>query len=233
MLPGASHNWTGNAEQLAKEATRLMRRLPAVPDLPVLTERLVRDYVRRGIVSSPRHVGREAVYGFRHLIELIAARVLVAEGWSLRMIAQTFKGATEDALLEIVEGRKPRAKESEPRHQDDVADDDEAHTAGFMTMLPLDVPFSATFANKGEPSQFVERATELSKVRANARAARQRLHLSEAEAPARNMVVFDIAPWAILGVESEKLERLTDEECDDLSRAVRGALTSRPDRRSG
>jgi hypothetical protein len=233
MLPDVSHNWTGNADELAQEATRLIRRLPALSDLPETNERLVRDYVRRGIVSKPHRVGREAMYQFRHLAELIAARVLVAEGWPLRMIAQTFKGATEDALLEIVEGRKPTVKELEPRHQDDVSDDDEAHAAGFMTMLPLDVPFSTTFASKGEPSQFVERATELSKVRADARAARQRLHLSEAEAPARNMVVFDIAPWAILGVESEKLERLSDEDCEDLSRAVRGALADRPERRNG
>jgi hypothetical protein len=233
MLPSASHNWHGNAEQLAREAFRLMQQHPVFSDQPAPNERLVRDYVRRGIVSTPDHVGREARYRYGHLIELIAARALIADGWPLRMIAQTFKGASEDDLLEIVEGRRPANPELGPHDQDQLPEDGDLRTAGFATGFESDLPLAPAFTSRKEPVPFVERATEISKVRADARAARRRLNLSEAAASTRVMVVFDIAPWAILGVESDKLERLTDEECKDLSRAVRGALTDRPDRRSG
>lgn len=210
-----------------------MQRIPALSDLPVLTERLVRDYVRRGIVSSPEHVGREAVYGFRQLLELIAARVLVADGWPLRMIAQTFKGAGEDALLEIVEGRKPEANEAIRHDQDQLSHDDAVQVARFMTALPADMPLAKGFTSQKKPTAFLERAADVSKMRADARAARQRLQLNEAEASARSLVLFDIAPWAILGVETERLKSLTDEQCEDLTRAVRGALIGRHGRGSG
>lgn len=210
-----------------------MQRIPALSDLPVLTERLVRDYVRRGIVSGPEHVGREAVYGFRQLLELIAARVLVADGWPLRMIAQTFKGAGEDALLEIVEGRKPEANEAIRHDQDQLSHDDAVQVTRFMTALPADMPLATGFTSQKKPTAFLERAADVSKMRADARAARQRLQLNEAEASARSLVLFDIAPWAILGVETERLKSLTDEQCEDLTRAVRGALIGRHGRGSG
>lgn len=233
MLPIASDNWHGNAEQLAREALRLMRRHPALSDQTAPNERLVRDYVRRGIVSAPDHIGREARYRYRHLIELIAARALIADGWPLRMIAQTFKGASDDELREIVEGRRPAEAENGPDDQDQSHDDGGMQIAGMMTTWEEDLPLALAVPQPRGPTPFVERATGISKTRADARISRRRLNLNEAAAPARNMVLFDIAPWAILGIESEKLERLTDEECEDLSRVVRGALMDRPDRRSG
>lgn len=232
MLPIASHNWHGNAEQLAREAVRVMRQHPGLSDQPAPNERLVRDYVRRGIVSNPDHVGREARYRYRHLIELIAARVLIADGWPLRMIAQTFKGASEGDLLEIVEGRHPANAELGLHEQDQLSDDDEVRTAGFATAYESELPLVPAFDSSEEPIPFVARAAEITKVRADARAARQRLSLSEAAVATRVMVVFDIAPWAILGIQLDKIERLTDKQCEDLSRAVRGVLIDHRNRRN-
>ena len=50
---------------------------------------LLRSYQSRGLVPPPRHVGRLALYGHRHLERLRWIRDLKARGYSLRMIEHT------------------------------------------------------------------------------------------------------------------------------------------------
>jgi DNA-binding transcriptional MerR regulator len=68
-----------------------------VRDLP--DRRLVRWYVTRGLVDRPAATnGRNALYGRRHLLQLVAIKRRQAQGLSLAQIQGELAGATDPAL---------------------------------------------------------------------------------------------------------------------------------------
>jgi DNA-binding transcriptional MerR regulator len=71
------------------------------PDL--VNPRLIRSYTTQGVVDRPRRQGREARYTYRHLLQLLLVRRLLAEGYGTAAIQPiTSAKATPDleALLE-------------------------------------------------------------------------------------------------------------------------------------
>ena len=63
-----------------------------------INPRLIRDYAARGILSRPERVGKEALYRYQHLAELVAARVLLNDGWPLAKVADYVASARLDDL---------------------------------------------------------------------------------------------------------------------------------------
>jgi DNA-binding transcriptional MerR regulator len=71
-------------------------RVRDVPD-----RRSVRWYVTRGLVDRPASSGRNAMYGRRHLLQLVAIKRLQARGRSLAEIQAELAGATDQALDQL------------------------------------------------------------------------------------------------------------------------------------
>src|SRR3954466_4535837 len=70
-----------------------------VPDL-----RTIRYYTTIGLLDRPAEMrGRTALYGLRHLLQLVAVKKLQARGLSLSQIQQEMTGAT-DAMLRRLAG---------------------------------------------------------------------------------------------------------------------------------
>ena len=69
--------------------------------------RLIRDYVSRGIISKPRKEGKEVVFGYIQLIEFLACRTLINDGWPLKKIANDFQKSTIDEIKLIIPGETP------------------------------------------------------------------------------------------------------------------------------
>ncbi|WP_242454385.1 MerR family transcriptional regulator [Bailinhaonella thermotolerans] len=67
-----------------------------VRDLP--NERLIRWYTSTGLLDPPARRGRVALYGPRHLLQLVAIKRLQAEGLSLTAIQARLAGATDATL---------------------------------------------------------------------------------------------------------------------------------------
>lgn len=66
---------------------------------PIPDARTVRYYQTIGIISKPsRYDGRNAVYGYLHLLQLIVIKLLQAEGLSLAQIQGVLVQATQDEL---------------------------------------------------------------------------------------------------------------------------------------
>ena len=65
-------------------------------------ERLVRHYVSIGIVDNSIREGREARYGFRHLLQYVTARRLLKHGFSLGKIAQYTSSITTSKLIKAL-----------------------------------------------------------------------------------------------------------------------------------
>jgi hypothetical protein len=78
------------------------------PKAEPASDRLIRDYVRRRVLS-PTLRGSDSAgrgfYGFRHLVEFLAARVLLNDGWPLEKIAERNTGATTEDLLSLIPGQ--------------------------------------------------------------------------------------------------------------------------------
>jgi hypothetical protein len=100
-------DFSGSAEDLARLATRICAGLGlgAATDTDELSSRLVRDYAQREILSRPERLGKEAIYTWRHLVELVAARALVADGWPLAKVTQHFALTPLEELLLLVPGQ--------------------------------------------------------------------------------------------------------------------------------
>lgn len=80
-------------------------RANAVPDA-----RTVRYYQSSGLVDRPlRYDGRTAVYGYRHLLQVLAVKGLQASGHSLAQIQRALAGTTTEQLEVAVLGEVSQA----------------------------------------------------------------------------------------------------------------------------
>src|SRR5918996_2636452 len=86
-------------------------RVRDVPD-----RRAIRWYTTIGLVDRPAaHRGRTAMYGPRHLLQLVAVKRLQARGLPLVAIQQELAGATDAQLARVA--RLPAARTPEPGPQ--------------------------------------------------------------------------------------------------------------------
>ena len=73
-------NFEGGVEDLALAADSVLASLGALTGdegAASVNPRLIRDYTQRGILSRPERLGKEALYRYQHLVELVAARILL------------------------------------------------------------------------------------------------------------------------------------------------------------
>lgn len=104
-------------EELANEVVRQMEerglsgaqqdnRVSAVPDA-----RTIRYYTTLGLLERPRIVGRQAHYGRRHLLQLLAIKALQGLQMPLNEIQARLYGRSEhelEAMLESIAAQVPR-----------------------------------------------------------------------------------------------------------------------------
>lgn len=68
----------------------------AAADAP--SERTIRYYVARGLVTPPEGRGPAAVYAYRHLLEVLAVKLRQMDGATLDRIARELRDTTGDVL---------------------------------------------------------------------------------------------------------------------------------------
>jgi hypothetical protein len=62
------------------------------------SERTIRFYVTRGLVSPPDGRGTAAVYSYRHLLQVLAIKLRQMEGATLEALSREFAGMTGDLI---------------------------------------------------------------------------------------------------------------------------------------
>ena len=105
-------DFQGNADDLIVSAQEVAKILNLDQEATEGNERLVRHYVSVGVVDKPTREGRDALYGFRHLVQFVAARRLLTEGFSLAQIAKFTAAVPTDALTDYLE-KSDRTNEAE------------------------------------------------------------------------------------------------------------------------
>lgn len=69
---------------------------PAASEAP--SERTIRYYVSRQLVSAPTGRGTSATYGYRHLLEVLSVKLRQMQGASLETIAEEMRQQTGDQI---------------------------------------------------------------------------------------------------------------------------------------
>lgn len=64
--------------------------------------RLIRQYATWGLVDAPLKEGREARYTYRHLLQLLVTRRLLADGYATAVIHKLVAGQGDDGLEEML-----------------------------------------------------------------------------------------------------------------------------------
>lgn len=106
------NDFQGGADALIAKSQEVAKTLNLAQEASEGNERLLRHYVSIGVVDKPSREGRDALYGFRHLVQFVAARRLLAEGFPLAKIAQYTAVVPTDALTAYLE-KPERASEAE------------------------------------------------------------------------------------------------------------------------
>jgi DNA-binding transcriptional MerR regulator len=105
-------DFQGGADELIAKSQELAKTLKLEQEASEGNERLLRHYVSIGVVDKPAREGRDALYGFRHLVQFVAARRLLAEGFPLAKIANYTAVVPTDALTAYL-AKPDRASEAE------------------------------------------------------------------------------------------------------------------------
>lgn len=100
----------GNADALILKAQEVAKTLNLDQEATEGNERLLRHYVSMGVVDKPSREGRDALYGFRHLVQFVAARRLLAGGLPLAKIAKYTGAVPTDALTDYLEKKDPTSE---------------------------------------------------------------------------------------------------------------------------
>jgi DNA-binding transcriptional MerR regulator len=104
--------FSGNAVEMASVASQCAQYLQLPGDLDKINERLVRYYVAEGLVARPKRIGRDAEYGYLHLLQFLAGRFLVDAGFPMQKVAP-YLASLEVAQLEALVMNKTKPNMAE------------------------------------------------------------------------------------------------------------------------
>ena len=96
-LPDELADWRGTAAELADQCNEVLAGVPSLTDdAGSANERLVRHYVQVGVLTAPEREGREALFGLRQIVEFLATRYLLKDGWPLAKAAEIVRTTDVD-----------------------------------------------------------------------------------------------------------------------------------------
>jgi len=203
-------DWEGTASELAAVVADVSRELNIIDDDVTPNERLVRHYAQQGVLERPERRGKEAIFGFRQIVEFMAARNLLRDGWPLAKVAEFNRAAELSQLLDLLpKGREPnRAQELVAKFQ--------------RRSAPAEL-FEDRQLSMSSPS-FLARSVELTKGRISKREALEALG-NPSESPERDSLVrLALAPWCHVYFDPEVLRQLSPETPELLGQALTQCL---------
>ena len=231
-LPDDLIHWSGSADDLATKANELLPSLTGSADESV-NERLVRYYVQEGALNPPDREGREAIFRFRQLIQLIVARLLLRDNWPLRKVAELIREADVDALLALAPGSKPRTRAEEA-----IAGFRRESPDARLSMTPraasLGIPDftsrAASTVRSGENDKpgLLQRALDVATGISQRRSALadnlRALGNAEGTLERRRTLRLTLAPWCHVELDADKVQGMDDTTPEILGAALTQAL---------
>ena len=224
-------NWEGVAEVLAVKAKTWLniKRIGDPKFIP--NERLIRDYVSRGILTKPERRRKEAIFGFRQLTEILACRTMVEDGWPLSKISEDFSVSSLEDILKLIPG--------EETDNDAVTVVESLKKFSFSASHPpqYSMPGESQIRSEREPNKddyiyekkkdFSRRRRESYENRTDLRELLQRLGSDFGSVIKEEFTALQLATWLLLFIDKKKAEQITRQEAEDIGRTVTAALLNK------
>lgn len=222
-------NWEGTAETLAETAGRLMRGEAGFGGVDfVPNERLVRDYVARGIVGKPERRGKEAIFSFEQLVQFLACRAMLADGWPLSKIAEDFRHATFEDTLALVPG-ETRGNEAlnliESFRDESILKSERIMESRDSRSVSRSVSMEAFSDDGGRRSpDFRKRQRRKYEYRSDIGDALRRMGSDFSNVVKYDFTALQLATWLTLFIDRDRAERITVDEAEAIGWAVTAGL---------
>ena len=241
-LPDELADWRGTAADLADKCNEVLAGVPSLTDdAGSANERLVRHYVQVGVLTAPEREGREALFGLRQIVEFLATRYLLKDGWPLAKAAEIVRTTDVTGLAQLIPSERPRtraeevaAKYREVRSAAEPTDDHATARRGkrvsaetFALAASEPPPIASS---RAAVQQAIKLETPLSLA---ADISRRRVSLEEnlkalgnpEGRPERSRVVrIELTPWCHVNVDARQLSEMSDETPAILGAALTQAL---------
>ncbi len=202
-------NYSGSADELATALDEINRRTPWEQDDSKPSARRIRFYVSEGVLDKPERRQKEAVYGYRHIVQYLAARWLLKDGWPLAKVAVETRNLSNEALLAL-------AFSPHPDPTSEVAPD------------RIDAARAPSTAHEPQAIAREVAARQLAlseRVGAMSRALEPLGGDAQTAAP-RETLRLDLADWLSITVDRDRVDALTEEQTQAVGDALVRALTN-------
>jgi hypothetical protein len=202
-------NWEGTAAELAIVLEDVLAELNISDEDLTPNERLIRHYAANGILERPERRGKEAIFGFKQIVEFLAARHLIQDGWPLAKVAEFNRTTELKQLLDVLPkpGERNLAQKlvsSFQQKSSEQPSDESKITRSSHTLM--------------------RRSAEMTKGRVSRREALEALGNLSAS-PERDVLVrLVLTPWCHVYFDPDILSRLPSETAELLGKALTQSL---------
>lgn len=206
--------WEGNAESLANHV-KLWMHLKQIGDPSFEpNERLVRDYVARGILSKPSRKGKEAIFGFKQLAQFLACRALIEDGWPLNKIAEDFEVSSIEEIIKLIPGEeiKNEALSLIENFKEDKMNSMNRLLSSREELIEPEVP------------SFLKRQKQSYSSKSEIKEVLNRIGSDFSNVIKEDFTAYQLATWLLLFIDLEKAKNITREEAEDIGRGIAAAL---------
>ena len=242
-LPDDLAQWRGTAAELADRLNDVLAGIPTLADdAGSANERLVRHYVQVGVLTPPEREGREALFGLRQVVEFLAARFLLKDGWPLAKVAEFVRATDLDGLAGMIPSERPRTRAEEvvakyrrgrtPAEAASARAPSEALAgrvaASAFALTPESPPLSASRRAAVQQAMKLESplavAAGISRRRVSLEENLKALGNTEGRADRSHIVRIELTPWCHVSVDAAKLGEMSEDIPDILGAALTQAL---------
>lgn len=218
-------DWEGTASALAEHANTWMRIKQIGEPSFVPNERLVRDYVAKGILSKPERKGKEALFSFEQLAQFLACRAMIEDGWPLSKISEDFKVSSISDILKLIPG--------EGNDNDALSLIESFKNADYSEGIDNPPPIAMSMStpshgsDEKESQDFLRRRRESYESRADIKDVLRRLGSDFGNVIREDFTAYQLASWLVLLLDRDKAINITRAEAEDIGKGVTAALLNR------
>lgn len=213
-LPDDILDWRGSAAELAEQVNQLLPQLGVQEEVGTVNERLVRYYVTKKVLTPPDREGREALFGYRQVVELLVTRYLMKDGWPLEKIAAMVQSSDLDSLV------APSNTGAGPSRAPTRAEQTIAQfRKGGRPARPASPPMAYMMAPPD-----IHKAAQLTRRKSALSSSLKFLGNPQGRPQRQRSVRIDLTPWCQVHIDENQLNQLTDEAAEALGTALTHTL---------
>ena len=224
-LPDELADWRGTAADLADKCNEVLAGVPSLTDdAGSANERLVRHYVQVGVLTAPEREGREALFGLRQIVEFLATRYLLKDGWPLAKAAEIVRTTDVTGLAQLIPSERPRtrAEEVAAKYRGKRVS---AETFALAASEPPPLASSRAAVQQAMKLETpLARAADISRRRVSLEENLKALGNPEGRPERSRVVRIELTPWCHVNVDARQLSEMSDETPAILGAALTQAL---------